>query len=170
MSFFSLSSSSGLLAGGLLLLATACGPTTSFDHIAINYQPSPNVTTQLTRVTSEAVSYSDTDVKTLNEAGAVYIGELDLEGVRGGLASGGAGPANLSGRASLEAATRGATHYMLLGGNVERGPSGHTVVVVTERSAFATNPQQQEVTARYAMLRIEPDHWATLPAPLRPQI
>ncbi|MEO7109960.1 MAG: hypothetical protein ABI183_05955 [Polyangiaceae bacterium] len=168
MNLFSLSSSSRCLAAALLIFATACGPATSFDHIAIHYQPSPNVTAPLTRVTSEAVSYSDSDLKTLDAAGAVYLGEIELRGDRGGLVTGGAGPTNLTGRASLEAAARGATHYTLVAGDMQR-VSGPQTVVVTPQGAFVTNNQQQEITARYVMLRIEPDHWAALPAPLRPQ-
>ncbi len=152
---------------GLLVLATACGATTSFDHVAINYQPSPNVTTPFARVTSEAVTYAEPDRKTLDAAGAVYLGVLELRGDRG-LVSGGAGPTNLTPRASLEAAALGATHYMLVSGDLQR-VSGPQTVVVTSRGGYASSSQVQEVTARYAMLRIEPAHWADLPAPLRPQ-
>lgn len=166
---FSFDSSSRFLVAALLVFATACGPATSFDRVAINYQPSANVTTQLPRITSEAVSYENADLSTLNAAGAVYIGEIDLRGERGdGPINGASGPANLIGRASLEAAQRGATHYMLLAGDVEQKPGPQTVVV-TQHAAFASNNMEQEVTARFAMLRIEPAQWATLPAALRPQ-
>lgn len=121
----------------------------------------------MARLTSSAIAYSDADADALKGAGGVYLGELDVYGVRGGLESGGAGPMNLSGRASLEAAQRGATHYMLMSGGVARINSGNTVVV--SRYGATTMPHtEQQVTARFALIRVDREHWQDLPASLRP--
>ena len=160
------------LLSTLLLAAiassVACAPATTFANIAVDYRPSPSVTGVYSRVTGSAITFAESDKAALDQAGAVYLGEIEVHGVRGGLVSGGAGPANLTGRSSLEAAQRGASHFILLTGDVQRITTG-TDVVVTRYGAYAAPRTEQDVTARYALLRVEPGHWQELPPALRPE-
>lgn len=159
--------------GSLLVFGwlAACSPSTSFQHVDVAYQSSANVTALEKPLAPAAVSIAESDAEAIERAGGIYLGELDLRGSRGAMSAQQSGPANLVGRASLEAAERGATHVMLL--------SGDTRIETHSSNGFAFTPQgpsptvssssEQIVVARFALMRVEPAHWSDLRASLRPQ-
>ncbi|MGH7283138.1 MAG: hypothetical protein ACRELY_16555 [Polyangiaceae bacterium] len=154
----------------LISSLAACAPATSFQHVDVAYQPSANVHAREERLAPSAVTISDSDVDAIQKAGGVYLGELELRGERGELASQQNGPTNLRGRASLEAAQRGATHFMLLtgGAHIERHTSAGFTYSPQGPSPTVSSSSEQIVTARFALMRVEPDHWNELRAALRP--
>lgn len=153
----------------LVLSLAACAPATSFQHVDVAYQPSANVTAPEQRLAPSAVTYSEGDVDAIKQAGGVYIGELELRGTRGDMAQR-SGATNLFGRASLEAAQRGATHFMLLSGgsHIERHTSTGAVFTPDGPAPTVSSSSEQIVTARFALMRVEPNRWNDLRAPLRP--
>lgn len=154
----------------VLLFAAACSPATSFQHVDVAYQPSANVNVPERRLAPSAVSFAESDTDAIEHAGGVYLGELVIRGSRGALASQRSGATNLLGRASLEAAQRGATHFTLLAGDthVEHHSSGGVVFTSQGADPTVSSSSEQVVVARFALMRVEPDRWSELKASLRP--
>jgi hypothetical protein len=148
----------------LLLLCislAACTPSTTFGRIDIAYHPSRSIYDPSDRIVGSAVEARDADVGTLEQADGHYVGELELKGDRGLSIATTNGPANLVGRASIEAAARGATHLVLLSGD-KRVESKAT------ESGYDDAIATQVVVAKFALYRVEHDRWRELPEPLRP--
>src|SRR5262249_32213735 len=87
-------------------------------------------------------------------AGATYLGELDARApIEAPEFTGtGTGAATLSGRVSIEAASRGATHFHSASSNIARG-------------AFNVGWQN----ARFVLYRLPPSGWDRVPSTLRPE-
>lgn len=103
-----------LLLASSSVLFTACAPATTYNRgIAISYHPSARADGEPKVVDSATELRSEAEEQALREAGARYLGELEVVGEKAGAVYTGAGngPATLSGRISLEAANRGATHF-----------------------------------------------------------
>lgn len=143
----------------------------SFDHVDASFHLSANARSQYMPVTDAAREYDASAASALDEAGGVYLGELELKGVRQGHGNheGPHSPAMLK-RAAREAAAVGATHFMLVRDeahtDTERSEgvavgAGHPMFVATESN-------QQVVVARYALVRVEPARFEALPPALRP--
>ncbi len=152
------------LARRLLLLAplcaaiAACQPSTQYNRgISMGFQPSARMTGQ-ERITASAVELRTDQTAGLEEAGAIYLGSLDVQGERTG-PSAISGGRTFAGRVSLDAAARGATHFAL----VTSGTSRHVEQV--GQTSYVSVAKTQ---ARFALYRIEPQHWESLPANLRP--
>lgn len=141
------------IASGLLSLA-ACAPSTSYNRgIDVDYHPSAKYENASRLVDSAVELKSSGDERTLQEAGAAYIGELELTVHRGGAAfvGAGSGPGTLAGRLSLEAASRGATHFKSVS-------SDETFETVRSSTAHV----------RVVLYRVDRDAWATLGPTVRP--
>ena len=153
-----------------LISLAACAPSTSFEHVDVAYQPSANMHERETRIAPSAVTISESDVDAIKEAGGVYLGELELRGERGAAATQQSGATNLVGRASLEAAARGATHFMLVAGgsHVEHHVSPGAGFSPDGPTTTVSSTSEQIVVARFALMRVEPAHWNDLKAALRP--
>ena len=155
----------------LVFSIAACTPGSAFQQVDVAYQPSAKVDTPEQRLAPSAVTFSESDLDAIKKAGGVYLGELDIRGERG-IAAGSQqnGPTNLVGRASLEAAQRGATHFMLLtGGERMQGTGASGVAFTSDGPApTASGAIDQIVFARFALMRVEPAHWTDLRAGLRP--
>jgi len=152
------------------LALAACAPNTSFQHVDVAYQPSANVQALENRLAPSAIAFAQSDADTIERAGGVYIGELDLRGSRGAMEAQQSGPTNLVGRAALEAAERGATHFMLLTGDthIERHTSSGVAFTPQGPAPTVSSTTEQIVVARFALMRVEPDHWHDLRVGLRP--
>jgi hypothetical protein len=149
----------------------ACASGSTFQKVDVAYQPSANVHAREQRLAASAITFSESDADAIESAGGVYLGELDLRGSRGVLESQQSGATNLVGRASLEAAQRGATHFMLLSGDTHIESHAASGVAFTAQGPAPTvsSSTEQVVVARFALMRVEPDHWNALRASLRPE-
>jgi hypothetical protein len=112
-----------LLALSLSLSAFACMPATTYNRgIDISYHPSAKADGEAKIVDSATELRSEAEEAALKEAGARYLGELEVTGEKAGAAftGSGNGPSTLSGRISLEAANRGATHFRAASSRTEQ--------------------------------------------------
>ena len=160
------------MASLLFVLAlAACAPNTSFQHVDVAYQPSANVRAPENRLAPSAITFSEGDTDAIERAGGVYIGELVVRGSRGPMEAQQSRPTNLVGRASLEAAQRGATHFMLLAGDthIERHTSNGVAFTPEGPATTVSSTTEQIVVARFALMRVEPEHWDDLRVALRPE-
>lgn len=92
----------------------ACMPATTYNRgIDISYHPSAKADGESKIVDSATELRSEEEEARLRASGARYLGELEVVGEKAGAAftGSGHGTSTLSGRISLEAANRGATHF-----------------------------------------------------------
>jgi hypothetical protein len=155
----------------LVFSLAACAPSTSFQHVNVAYQPSANLNAPEKRLAPSAVTFAESDADAIKQAGGIYLGELELRGSRGAMEAQQSGPTNLVGRASLEAAERGATHFMLLSGDTHIESHATSGVAFTPNGPAPTvsSTSEQIVVARFALMRVEPEHWKDLRVTLRPE-
>lgn len=147
----------------LAFTCVACGPKTAYNRgLSFEYHPA-GATVDPSRAVGSAIELTESDRARLARLQPAYLGELSVEGERSGLQSS-EGAGNVKGRVSLEAAARGATHFILLGSDVARrneAVGGYP----------GSRPVMQQVTitrARYGLYRVDPSMFAKLPARLRP--
>jgi hypothetical protein len=137
----------------LLLLAVqmiACVPPGQYpNEITASYRPSVLASGQ-GRLAYSAVSFrSERDRGALEGATAVYLGEIEIDESASTLDQLG----RAQGRASLECAKRGATHFTL----------------VTSDAVHKHGFRLQTTRAHFAMFRLERARWDALPTELRPE-
>lgn len=155
----------GLLTLGVL----GCQPTTTFNRgVDMSYHPSGKADAQERIVYSAIELKTEQDQDKVKGLGGVYLGELEVVAEKtDDFRTGGGGKA-LSGRISLEAANRGATHYYLAASSVEHSmeSSGGGVSI-----GLKTNGAQnvQKMKARYTLFRVEQDKWSALPKEYAPE-
>jgi hypothetical protein len=149
----------------------ACSPSTTFQHVDVAYTPSASVHDQPERLVGSAVEYRQVDLAALTRVDGRYLGEIVLRGSRGNAQTSASGPANLLGRASLEAAAHGATHLMLVAGDAHEETTRTEGATITDRGVypFAARTTDSVVVARFALYRVEHDRWGELPEGLRPR-
>jgi hypothetical protein len=140
-----------------------------------------------TPVTGRAVEVFEGDIETLKRAGGKIVGYLDVSG------NGFSSFRTTASRAARDAALHGATHFVVLGKDVDTSYAttpGYTTSKTTgSASAYAygnyahaygqsttntvyTPPQTYQINkprARYAIIRVDPSRWTSLPEPIRPQ-
>ena len=154
------------------LAFVACAPSTTFNRgINVDYRPSGEAKDQA-RLVGSAVPIAIADKATLTGMGAVYLGELEMRAERDdNLTGGSSGAKNLEGRASLEAAQRGATHFYNSESKIDKqmstGSSTSSSALLLGRNGQAAD-RVQVLTVRYALYRVEEDKWAGMTQELRP--
>ena len=148
------------------MLVFGCAPATTYNRgIDISFHPSGKADAQERLVSSAVELKSEGDTKLLKDAGGIYLGELEVVGKKaGGMFMGQSGGNTLSGRISLEAASRGATHFYLASSDVE----SHLEMHQTASGDTSATPTSK-THARYTLFRIEEVSWAKLPPPYRPE-
>lgn len=158
----------GLLALGLW--SVGCSPATQYNKgIEMSYHPSGKADAQEKLVSSAIELKQDSDQAAIKEAGGIYLGELEVIAAKNSdFASGGGGAkAGLSGRVSLEAANRGATHFYLAASNTEHSvqqASGPHIGI-----GGSSSEQVAKTHARYVLYRVEQEKWAALPEAYKPE-
>lgn len=158
----------GLVAFGLV--SVGCSPATQYNKgIEMSFHPSGKADAQQKVVSSAIELKQDSDQTTIKEAGGIYLGELEVIAAKNSdFASGGGGAkAGLSGRVSLEAANRGATHFYLASSNTEHSvqqASGPHIGI-----GGSSSEQVAKTHARFVLYRVEQDKWASLPKPYQPE-
>lgn len=152
----------------LALSLAACAPATTYNRgIDISFHPSGKADAQQRVVASAIELRSESDTTLLKDAGGIYLGELEVVGKKaGGMYMGKSGAGTLSGRISLEAASRGATHFYLASSRVENGIETYRSADGRSTSAAPTS----ETHARYVLFRLEPGAWSKLPQNYRPEV
>jgi len=160
-----LSSMRFLLCSVFALSIAACAPSTTFNRgIDISFHPSGKADAQQRLVSSAVELKTENETTLVKDTGAVYLGELEVIGEKaGGMYMGKAGASTLSGRISLEAANRGATHFHLASSRVEHGIETHT-----SPGGNSTSAPTSKTHARYVLFRLEPVAWEKLPNAYRP--
>jgi hypothetical protein len=128
---------STLLVLGFLATTAACMPATTYNRgIDISYHPSAKADGGAKIVDSATELRSEEEEAALKSSGALYLGELEVVGEKAGAAftGSGSGPATLSGRISLEAANRGATHFRAASSRTESSmeANGKTMIPVSK--------------------------------------
>jgi hypothetical protein len=111
------------LACVLCLPVVACAPATSYNRgVEISYHPSAKSDGEARLVDSATELKSEEEEAALRNAGARYLGELEVVGEKAGaiFTGSGHGASTLSGRISLEAANRGATHFRAASSRTEQ--------------------------------------------------
>lgn len=158
----------GLVAFGLVVVG--CSPATQYNKgIEMSYHPSGKADAQQKVVSSAIELKQDSDQATIKEAGGLYLGELEVIAAKNSdfAAGGGGAKAGLSGRVSLEAANRGATHFYLASSNTE-----HTVQQASGPHIGIGGSSSEQVAkthARYVLFRVEQDKWSALPKQYQPE-
>lgn len=159
----------GVVAASLMM-AVGCTPATQFNKgVEMSFHPSGKADAQQKIVSSAIELKQDSDQTTIKEQGGIYLGELEVVAAKNSdFASGGGGAkAGLSGRVSLEAANRGATHFYLASSNTEHSvqqASGPHVGIGGNSSE-----QVAKINARFVLYRVEQEKWAALPKPYQPE-
>jgi hypothetical protein len=150
----------------LALCLAACAPATTYNRgVDISFHPSARADAQPRVVASAVELRGESDTTLVKEAGGIYLGELEVVGQKAGLMyMSQSGGGTLSGRVSLEAASRGATHFYLASSRIENGVETHP-----SRNGSTTSIPTSKTHARYALFRVEPGGWANLPASYRPE-
>lgn len=151
----------------LALALAACNPATTYNRgIEMSYKPSGKADAQERIVYSAVQLKQDSDQSTVKEAGGIYLGDLEVLAAKNSSFEGGSGANGLSGRVSLEAANRGATHFYLAASTVEHsmeatgGPSF--------RMGGASSEAVAKTKARFVLFRVEADKWEKLPKEFQP--
>jgi hypothetical protein len=101
----------------------ACMPATTYNRgIDISYHPSARADGESKIVDSATELKSEQEEAALKASGARYLGELEVVGEKAGalFTGSGHGTSTLSGRISLEAANRGATHFRAASNRTEQ--------------------------------------------------
>jgi hypothetical protein len=158
----------GFLALGLC--AVGCSPATQYNKgIEMSYHPSGKADGQARLVSSAIELKQDSDQNTIKEAGGVYLGELEVIAAKSSDFSGGAGGKSLSGRVSLEAANRGATHFYLAASDVEHTVERASGPTVSFGHSGGSSESVARTKARFVLYRVEQDKWAALPKNYQPE-
>jgi hypothetical protein len=115
------------------LCFAACAPATTYNRgIEISYHPSAKADGEAKVVDSATELQSEAEEQALRASGAKYLGELEVVGEKAGamFTGSGQGASTLSGRISIEAANRGATHFRAASSRTENGveAQGKTLV------------------------------------------
>src|SRR5262245_47677139 len=104
-----------LLALGFItfgMLAVGCGPSTQYNRgVEMSFHPSGKAEGGPRLVSSAVELKQDSDQNAIKEAGGIYLGELEVVAEKSADFQTAGGGKTLSGRVSLEAANRGATHF-----------------------------------------------------------
>lgn len=162
-----------LLVAGVVascMMAVGCTPATQFNKgVEMSFHPSGKADAQQKIVNSAIELKQDSDQTTIKENGGIYLGELEVIAAKNSdFASGGGGAkAGLSGRVSLEAANRGATHFYLASSNTE-----HSVQQASgPHIGIGGNSSEQvaKIHARFVLYRVDQEKWAALPKPYQPE-
>jgi hypothetical protein len=156
--------------GSVVTLAVVgCAPSTTFQNVEVAYASADPAHEPPTRLVGSATEVRETDSTELERVHAAYLGEMDLRGLRGQKTSS-SGPEDLAGRASLEAAARGATHFVLVAGDAHSESHALSGVVLAPRGgAVAVGSQTDHVVeGRFLIYRVAPDAWSDLRSDLRP--
>lgn len=157
----------GFVVVGLLGVA-ACTPASTYNKgIEMSYHPSGKADAQQKLVNSAIELKQDSDQQTVKDAGGIYLGELEVLAARSQDFASGAGATGLSGRVSLECATRGATHFYMASSSVE-----HSVQQAQgPHLSIGGNGSEQvnKTKVRYVLYRVEQDGWAKLPKNYQPE-
>lgn len=147
-----------------LLWLVACVPQ---QGVTVAYQPRSVV--RVPAVADEAVMVYADDSEALSRLGARPVGSVVLTG-----------NGALHARAACEVAEHGGTHYLVAdeGADVERyelaparsvtrlDPGGDSITTTHQRAAVISVATDR---LRVVALRLDPERWSELPAPLRPQ-
>lgn len=159
-----------LLAAGLLtlgLFAAGCTPASTYDKgIEMSFHPSGKADAQGKLVNSAVELKQESDQQLVKDAGGIYMGELEVIAARNQSLAGGAGGSGLSGRVSLEVATRGGTHFYMASSSVEHSvqqASGPHISIGGNGSE-----QVNKTKIRYVIYRLEQDGWAKLDKKYQP--
>jgi hypothetical protein len=142
-----------LFGAGLLVACASAPPAPRFAPAAAEFQSGLPV------ITFPALRAHARDVRALQGAGAIVLGELAVD----------------DGRAAAEAARHGATHYVWVGDGVEERsmPSlcWSRAALLTAPVATSCRPGRELVVApHFVLVRVEQSAWSTLPAELRPSV
>lgn len=158
---------------GFGLLSVGCSPATQYNKgIEMSYHPSAKADAQERLVSSAVELNQDSDQALIKQAGALYLGELEVIAAKNsGFASSGQGAKKgLSGRVSLEAANRGATHFYLAASKVEHTVQQSSGPHIGIGGAGSSSSEQVAKThARYVLFRVEQDKWSELPKEYQPE-
>lgn len=154
------------LAAGPLFLLSGCAPATTYNRgLDISFHPSSKADAQERILPSAIELKTEADTSLVKDAGGVYLGELEVVGEKaGGMYMGQSGGSTLSGRISLEAASRGATHFYLASSNTENSMEFHHTM---NGSSSATPTSKTK--ARFILFRVEQSSWEKLPQQYRPE-
>jgi hypothetical protein len=154
---------------GLAGAAPACSPATQYNRgIDMSYHPSSTAAAQERVVDSAVELKTDADQQKIKDAGGIYLGELEVLAEKTGDFASGSGGKSLSGRVSLEAANRGATHFYLAASKVE-----HTVQQASGMHIGIGNSNAesvQRIHCRFVLFRVEPAAWDALPTEYKPEL
>lgn len=183
-----------VLAFGLVSIA-ACHPMGPTNHgggfssgSATNAHFSPNSAVRDSASTASAIRFYPGDKSALQNVGATYIGDLDVDAQQTISLPFQKKPTaeSLAARASSEAARVGATHYVLVEAGVDvkeyeiapertetesasvvgRDGRTHTQSVTEHKKAQSVRTETPR--GRFALFRVDPARWSDLPAALRP--
>lgn len=183
-----------VLAFGLVSIA-ACHPMGPTNHgggfssgSAANAHFSPNSAVRDSASTASAIRFYAGDKAMLQNAGATYIGDLDMDAHQTLSLPFQKKPTaeSLAARAATEAARVGATHYVLVEAGVDvkeyevapertetesasvvgRDGRTHTQSVTEHKKAQSIRTETPR--GRFALFRVDPARWSDLPAALRP--
>lgn len=151
---------------GLAVALVACQPSTTYNRgVDMSFHPSGKADAQQRLVASAVELKADADQGVVKEAGGLYLGELEVVGEKAGaLYMTKEGGGNLAGRVSLEAASRGATHFFLASSRVEQSIETHQ-----HGSGNTSSTPVSRTHARFVLFRVERADWGKLPAGYRPE-
>lgn len=160
-----------LLAIGFVtfgLLAVGCGPATQYNRgVDMSFHPSGKAEGGPRLVSSAVELKQDSDQNAIKEAGGVYLGELEVVAEKSADFQTSGGGKTLSGRVSLEAANRGATHFYLAASDTQRSVQAAQGPHVSFGQGNAE--QVARTKARFVLYRVEMDKWSALPKNYQPE-
>ncbi len=138
----------------------ACTPKTTFNRgVDVSYKPASGAKGGDRLLGSALELKTEADEQRLKQGGAIYLGALEVNGRRDRHPLGGGGAGGLSGRVSVEAASRGATHFRLVAATFEHANG----------SAGFQGTSVDRTRAKYALYRVPRREWSHLPADVRPE-